>query len=176
MMGDRSEGTLKQLQRLFNLGAVGAMTDEQLLEWFVSRRDPEAAAAFEELVIRHGPMVLDVCRRVLGDVHDAEDGFQATFLVLADRARSIIRRGSVGSWLFGVAYRVSSRARVRAARQRVSERMITERTPEAYIPVQVDLDRDILYAEVARLPDRLRAPIVMCYLQGLTYLDRKSVV
>jgi RNA polymerase sigma factor (sigma-70 family) len=174
MMGDRSEGVLKQLQRLFNLGAVGAMTDAQLLEWFVSRRDPEAAAAFEELVIRHGPMVLDVCRRVLGDVHDAEDGFQATFLVLADRARSIIRRESVGSWLFGVAYRVSSRARVRAARQRASERMITERTPEAYIPVQVDLDRDILYAEVARLPDRLRVPIVMCYLQGLTYLEASS--
>jgi len=169
--GDSSGGVLKQLQRLFNLGAVGTITDAQLLEWFISRRDEAAEAAFEELVIRHGPMVLDVCRRVLHDVHDAEDAFQATFLILADRARSIVRRGSVGSWLFGVAYRVSSRARVRAARQRVSERTIAERTPESYIPGQVDLDLDILHAEVARLPERLRSPIVLCYLQGLTYLE-----
>ena len=92
MAGDRSDSGLKQLQRLFNLGAVGTMTDAQLLEWFVSRRDEAAAAAFEQLVIRHGPMVLDVCRRVLHDVHDAEDAFQAAFLILADRAGSIVRR------------------------------------------------------------------------------------
>jgi hypothetical protein len=116
MTCDGSGGGLKQLRRLFKLGAVGTMTDAQLLDWFISRRDEAAEAAFEELIIRHGPMVLDVCRRVLHDEHDAEDGFQATFLVLADRARSIVRRGSVGSWLFGVAYRISARARARAAR------------------------------------------------------------
>ena len=169
--GEGSGGDLKQVHRLFNLGAVGTMTDAQLLERFISRRDEAAEAAFEELVIRHGPMVLDVCRRVLHDVHDAEDSFQATFLVLADRAGSIVRRGSVGSWLFGVAYRISARARARAARQRVSERMIAERTPESCVPGQVDLDLDILHAEVARLPERLRSPIVLCYLQGLTYLE-----
>ena len=109
MACDGSHGVLKQLHRLFNVGAVGTMTDAQLLEWFISRRDDSAAAAFEELVIRHGPMVLSVCQRVLHDLHDAEDGFQATFLVLADRAGSIVRRQSVGSWLFGVAHRVSSR-------------------------------------------------------------------
>ena len=170
MTGDSGGGS-RQLQRLFNLGAVGTMTDAQLLEWFISRRDEVAEAAFEELVIRHGPMVLDVCRRVLHDVHDAEDGFQATFLVLADRARSIVRRGSVGSWLFGVAYRISARARARTARRRFSERMIAERTPESYTPGHADLDLDILHAEVARLPERLRSPIVLCYLQGLTYLE-----
>ena len=107
--GDGSGGVLKQVHRLFNLGAAGSMTDAHLLERFILRRDEAGEAAFEELVIRHGPMVLDVCRRVLRDVHDAEDCFQATFLVLADRARSIVRRGSVGSWLFGVAYRISAR-------------------------------------------------------------------
>ena len=170
MTGDRGGGS-RQLQRLFNLGAVGTMTDAQLLEWFISRRDEAAEAAFEELVIRHGPMVLDVCRRVLLDVHDAEDGFQATFLVLADRARSIVRRGSLASWLFGVAYRISARARARAARRRFSERMIAERTPESCTPGHADLDLDILRAETARLPERLRSPIVLCYLQGLTYIE-----
>jgi RNA polymerase sigma factor (sigma-70 family) len=171
MAEDRSDGGLKQLQRLFNLGAVGTTTDAQLLEWFVSRRDEAAAAAFEQLVIRHGPMVLDVCRHVLHDVHDAEDAFQAAFLILADRAGSIVRRESVGSWLFGVAFRVSSRARARKAQQRFSERMIAERTPEAHVPDQVDLDHGILYEEVSRLPERLRAPIVLCYLHGFTYLE-----
>ena len=170
MTADSSGGGLKQLRRLFNLGAVGTMTDAQLLEWFISRRDEAAEAAFEELIIWHGPMVFDVCRRVLDDVHDAEDGFQATFLVLADRATSIVRRGSVASWL-GVAYRISARARARTARRRISERMIAERTPESCIPVPVDLDLDILHAEVARLQERLRAPIVLCFLQGLTYLE-----
>jgi RNA polymerase sigma factor (sigma-70 family) len=171
MAGDRSDGGLQQLQRLFNLGAVGTMTDARLLEWFVSRRDEAAAAAFEQPVIRHGPMVLDVCRHVLHDVHDAEDAFQAAFLILADRAGSIVRRESVGSWLFGVAFRVSSRARARKAQQRFSERMIAGRTPEAQVPDQVDLDHGILYEEVSRLPERLRAPIVMCYVHGFTYLE-----
>lgn len=85
------------------------MTDAQLLDWFVSRRDDAAEAAFEELMIRHGPMVFRVCRSVLRDTHDAEDAFQAAFLVLAHRARAIRRQGSVASWLFGVAHRVASR-------------------------------------------------------------------
>ena len=91
MTGDGSGGVLKQVHRLFNVGAVGSMTDAQLLERFISLRDEAGEAAFEGLVIRHGPMVLDVCRRVLHDAHDAEDSFQATFLVLADRAGSIVR-------------------------------------------------------------------------------------
>jgi RNA polymerase sigma factor (sigma-70 family) len=115
--------------------------------------------------------VLDVCGHVLHDAHDAEDAFQAAFLILADRAGSIVRRESVGSWLFGVAFRVSSRARARKAQQRFSERMIAERTPEAHVPDQVDLDHGILYEEVSRLPERLRAPIVLCYLHGFTYLE-----
>ena len=108
----------RQVHRLFNFGAVGTMSDAQLLDRFVSRRDEAAEAAFEELVIRHGPMVLRVCRSVLHDAHDAEDAFQAVFLVLANRARSIRRSGSVASWLFGVAQRVANRGKRSAARRR----------------------------------------------------------
>ena len=109
MAGSSSGRVFRQVERLFNLGAVGTMTDAQLLDWFVSGRGEPSEAAFEELVNRHGPMVFRVCRSVLRDTHDAEDAFQATFLVLAHRARSIRRRGSIASWLFGVAHRVASR-------------------------------------------------------------------
>ncbi len=101
----------REVHRLFNLGAVGSMTDSELLDQIILRRDETAEAAFQELVIRHGPMVLRVCRDVLHDVHDAEDAFQAVFLVLPNRAGSIRRSRSLASWLFGVAQRVAIRAR-----------------------------------------------------------------
>ena len=135
MAGNPSDRLLGQVHRLFHFGAVGTMSDAQLLDRFLSRRDEAAEAAFEELVIRHGPMVLRVCRGVLHDAHDAEDAFQAVFLVLASRAGSIRRSGSVASWLFGVAQRVATRARRSAARrhrhdQLVAERASGERSPE----------------------------------------------
>ena len=111
MAGSPSDRVLRQVHRLLNFGAVGTMSDAELLDRFVARRDEAAEAAFEELVIRHGPMVLRVARSLLHDAHDAEDAFQAVFLVLANRAGSIRRNGSVASWLFGVAHRVSTRAR-----------------------------------------------------------------
>src|SRR5271166_6044849 len=95
MASSLSDRVLRQVHRLLNLGTVGSMTDAQLLDWFVSRRDDAAEAAFEELMVRHGPMVLRVCRSALRDTHDAEDAFQAVFLILVHRARSIRRRGSV---------------------------------------------------------------------------------
>jgi RNA polymerase sigma factor (sigma-70 family) len=145
------------------------MSDAQLLDRFVARRDEAAEAAFEELVIRHGPMVLQVCRGVLHDAHDAEDAFQAVFLVLANRARSIRRRGSVASWLFGVAHRVASRGKRSAARRHTLTQLVAERTSEGYLPAEDDPDGEILHEEINGLPERLRAPIVLCYLQGLTY-------
>ena len=145
------------------------MSDAQLLDRFVSRRDEAAEAAFEELVIRHGPMVLQVCRNALHDAHDAEDAFQAVFLVLASRAGSIRRSGSIASWLFGVARRVATRARRGAARRRALDRRVAERTAESYLPPEDDPDREALHEEIDALPERLRAPIVLCYLQGMTY-------
>ncbi len=154
------------LHRLFHLGAVGMMSDAQLLDRFVSRRDE---AAFEELVNRHGPMVLRVCRGVLGDDHDAEDAFQAVFLVLARRGLLIRRRESLASWLFGVAHRVAARARRSLARRRRHEARAALDGSAVSEPIRDDEpDLFALHQEIDRLPERLRTPVVLCYFQGLT--------
>ena len=169
MAGDSSDYVFRQVHSLFNLGAVGMISDARLLEWFVAERDESAEAAFEQLVIRHGPMVFGVCRRVLRDPHDAEDAYQAVFLVLAKRARSIRQKDSVASWLFGVAHRVAARARSRVARRRAFDLRVAEQTSERYLPSEDATDWAILHDEVDHLPERLRAPLVLCYLEGLTY-------
>jgi RNA polymerase sigma-70 factor (ECF subfamily) len=128
------------------------MSDAQLLDRFISRRDEAAEAAFEELVIRHGPMVLRVCRGVLHDAHDAEDAFQAVFLVLANRARSIHASGSVASWLFGVAQRVANRGKRSTWRRHALHQHVAERTPESYLPSENDPDWEILHEEIGDLP------------------------
>ena len=169
-MAERSsDSAFRHVRRVFNLGAVGTVSDGQLLDWFVSSRDESAEAAFEELMIRHGPMVLSICRNVLGDLHDAQDAFQAVFLVLANRARSIRRRDSVASWLFGVAQRVAARARSRAARRRSIDQKAAERVTESYVLPEHDPDREVVHDELERLPEGLRAPLVLCYLEGLSY-------
>ena len=114
----------KYLPDLLQNGSPAALSDTELLTRFASRHnkhDETAELAFAALMARHGPMVLRVCRAVLGDRHEVEDAFQATFLILAVRARSIHRRGSVGSWLHGVALRVAASERSRAARRRRRE-------------------------------------------------------
>ncbi len=169
MAGSSSGRILRDVRRIFEVGVVGSMSDAQLLERFVSHKDESAEAAFEELMIRHGPMVLRVCRLALRDTHDAQDAFQAVFLVLANRARVVRRKESVGSWLFGVAHRVAARARNRAARRRALDRLTTERTTESYVMPEHEFGCEILHEEVNRLPERLRAPVVLCYLEGLTY-------
>ncbi len=122
---------MRDIQTLFDSGTAGGLSDQQLLERFASRRDASADAAFEVLVLRHGPMVLRVCRNVLGDSNDAHDAFQATFLVLVRRRASIRRLESVGGWLYGVACRVAARARVEAARRRAVEQRAALRVVEA---------------------------------------------
>jgi len=169
MVKNSSDRVFQQVNRIFQLGAVGSVSDAQLVEWFIAQKDACAEAAFEELMIRHGPMVFGVCRSALHDSHDAEDAFQAVFLVLANRARFIRNRESIGSWLFGVAHRVASRARSRAARRRTLDRLAAERSTECDLPIERDPDCDVLHDEVNRLPERLRAPLVLCYLEGLTY-------
>jgi RNA polymerase sigma factor (sigma-70 family) len=142
--------------------AGGGLDDAQLLERFLTQRDE---AAFEALVRRHGPMVFGVCRRVLGGRHDAEDAFQATFLVLACKAAAVRNRGAVGSWLYGVAYRTAGKARARAARRRVKEReaAVTEARNDNHD--HDDLARLLDHA-LNRLPEKYRGPILLCDLEG----------
>src|SRR5262249_54277475 len=115
----------------------GGLTDGQLLERFLAAREE---AAFEALLRRHGPLVRGRCRRVLPGIHDAEDAFQATFLVLVRKAASITARQSVGNWLYGVAYRTAQKARTALARRQAKERQMAR--PEAP-PAHDDLWRDL---------------------------------
>ncbi len=140
------------------------MTDGQLLDRFLLFRD---AAAFEALVRRHGPMVLGVCRRMVGDLHDAEDAFQATFLVLVRKAASVAPREAVGNWLYGVAYRTALEARARNARRRARETQGNAMAIPA-APQQPDWKelRPILDQELNRLPARYRSPVILCDLEG----------
>ncbi len=110
MRSKSSRDVLRHLRTLYRCGVVGSLSDEQLLDRFVARRDETGEEAFAELVQRHGPMVLGVCRRILGDAHEAEDAFQATFLVLARKASSVVRREKVANWLYGVAVRTAREA------------------------------------------------------------------
>ena len=117
------------MHTLFRVGTIGGLTDGKLLEWYTSRGDEAAELAFAALVERHGPMVLRVCRAILRDEHEAHDAFQATFLVLVRRARSLWVRDSLGPWLHQVAYRVAHGARTAAARRRRHERKAAELGP-----------------------------------------------
>ncbi len=171
-MGERSTGAvLKHLRTLFDHGAIGGLSDGQLLERFVLRRDEAAEAAFAALVERHGPMVLRLCRQVIGDEHEAQDAAQTAFLVLARRADSIRRHDSMASWLYRVARRIATRARVAAARRREAEWrgsiIAAHRSNggEQFVP------QTELYEELDRLPERYRAPLVLCHLEGLTHQE-----
>jgi RNA polymerase sigma factor (sigma-70 family) len=168
----RSGALLKELRTLHVEGSIGSLTDGQLLERFVASRDE---TVFEALVERHGPMVLQICRGMLGHSHDAEDAFQATFLVLARRAGSIRKHDSAASWLFGVARRIAARARVDAARRRKHERRAAEMAARSEMTVQPDDHAErpdlgpVLCDEVARLPEKYREVVVLHYLEGQTY-------
>ena len=138
--------------------------DAQLLGAFVATRDEGAFAA---LVRRHGPMVLGVCRRVIGDSHLAEDAFQATFLVLARRAATVVPRHLVGPWLYGVAYRTALKARGSALRVKAKEKQVDAmpQPPVSSDDAWADL-QPVLDVELARLPDKYRVPVVLCDLGG----------
>src|SRR5271166_4736631 len=117
---------LREIRTLYSSGTLIGLTDAELLERFLARDGVDAEDAFAALVHRHGPTVLGACRRMLPRSHDAEDAFQATFLVLARRAASIGRREQLASWLYGVAVRIARDARRRAARQGAGERRLME--------------------------------------------------
>jgi RNA polymerase sigma factor (sigma-70 family) len=154
------------LRHLRPLLAGGAVPDQQLLEQFLTGRDE---AAFAALVRRHGPLVYGACRRVLGSGPDAEDAFQAAFLVLARKAGSLRRQESLAGWLYQVSVRVALRARGQAATRRRHEGQAPGR--HAPDPLAEVTGRELLAVfdeELQRLPERLRTPLVLCYLEGQT--------
>jgi RNA polymerase sigma factor (sigma-70 family) len=157
------------LQTLFSMGTLGGLSDGRLLERFAAQRDE---AAFEALVRRHGPMVWGICRRVLRDHHDAEDTFQATFLVLARKAHSIAHRELVANWLYGVAYQTAMKARSTREKRRVREgRVMDVQEPEAVPRDHRDDLTECLDLELSRLPDKYRIPIVLCEIEGKTHRE-----
>ena len=174
MAAGQSGAVLRDIQTLFDIGTASGLSDRQLLERFAHARDAAGDAAFEALVLRHGPMVLRVCRNVLRNSTDAEDAFQATFLVLVRRRGSIGRFESVGGWLNGVACRVAARARVAASRRRTVEERAGLRIVHAFDSAE-DNDASRLefgvfvQEEVRRLPAKYRDVVVRCYWQGLTH-------
>ena len=167
-------GVGRQFERLFGIGAVGALSDAELIERFaaVDVDDEAAAAAFEAIVARHGPMILRVCRKFLRDAHAAEDAFQATFLVLVRRARTLGGREQLGNWLYGVALRTSRKARIAAARRAARDRIAAGQRPEVRFEPEPDEREEglsrILHEEIGRLPASYRTVVVACYLHGLT--------
>jgi RNA polymerase sigma factor (sigma-70 family) len=164
-------GTVVRLVRtVFSAGTFAGESDGQLLARFATRGGDTAELAFSALVERHGPMVLRVCRAILRDEHDAQDAFQATFLVLARKAGALWARDSLGPWLYGVAFRTASCARSAAIVRRGHERRAAERTTPVVVAEE---DRDdlgrVVHEEIRRLPERYRRPILLCYFEGLTH-------
>jgi RNA polymerase sigma factor (sigma-70 family) len=143
--------------------------DEQVLENYISRRDQAAVAT---LVQRHGPMVWGVCRRILSNYHDAEDAFQATFLVLFRKAASIVRKDLLANWLYGVAHQTALKARATAVKRCARERQVAEMPEPGGEETDLWLHiRPVLDQELSRLPGRYRSVIVLCDLEGKTRKD-----
>ncbi len=174
-MAGQQLAVMRSIGQLFCAGPVAGLDEGKLLERFAAARDE---AAFAALVALHGPMVLAVCRRTLRDEHDVEDAFQATFLVLVRRAASIRDPGRLGPWLHGVARRVSLRARAEASRRRAHRDPVGSAAiagvPEMRPAAARAEGDDVLEAideEVARLPLRYREAVILCDLEGRSYVD-----
>jgi RNA polymerase sigma factor (sigma-70 family) len=162
---------VRRLRHVVRPEGAGELTDARLLERFVADRDE---AAFEVLVWRHGPVVLNVCRRLLRQEHDVEDAFQATFLVLVRKAASIGRREALAGWLYRVAYRIALAARVSIARRTAHEKPCLDGCDTAGggdpadEAIRSEL-RPFLDAAVNGLPEKYRWPVLLCHLEGKTY-------
>jgi RNA polymerase sigma factor (sigma-70 family) len=163
------KAAIRDLQALFGVGALGTLADGPLLDRFVERREE---AVFEAIIQRHGAMVWGVCRRVLRDHHDAEDAFQATFLVLARRAVSVMPRDRLGDWLYGVAYRTAMKAKAMRAKRRRRETTVPD-VPES-AGMAHDRRDDLtewLDRDLSHLPEKYRIPIVLCDLEERTHQE-----
>jgi RNA polymerase sigma factor (sigma-70 family) len=157
----------RELQTLFSHGAMGSRSDAELLGRFVSGPDEDV---FGAIIHRHGPMVWGVCRRVLRDHHDAEDAFQATFIVLARKAASILPRDKLGNWLYGVAYKTARKARATTSSRWAREKQgLDMPEPEAGREHHRDDLLPLLDQELSRLPEKYRIPVLLCDLEGKTH-------
>ncbi|HKI18194.1 MAG TPA: sigma-70 family RNA polymerase sigma factor, partial [Isosphaeraceae bacterium] len=168
---------MRELEVLWTSGTLSGLSDAQLLGRFTAGGAQDAGgSAFRELVHRHGPIVMGVCRQILRHSHDADDAFQATFLVLVRKARSIQVRDSLAPWLYKVAYRTAMRARASASRYRVTDieqaDVIEGSADEAY---QLDV-RPLLQEELGRLPEKYRSPIVLCHLEGRSHEEAARIL
>jgi RNA polymerase sigma factor (sigma-70 family) len=165
---------LRYIRRLAGASGAGDSTDGQLLARFLKDRDE---SAFATLVDRHGPMVLNVCRRRLIDANEVDDAFQAVFLVLVKKARSIRKPSLLGNWLYGVACRAAANARRQVSRRqsRIKEIVDMPATQPATGEGWREL-RPLLDEELERLPEKYRAPLVLCYLQGKTYTEAARIL
>ena len=159
----------EHLETLFQFGAAGDTPDGHLIRRFLDDDEGGKQVAFSQLVERHGPMVLRVCRKVLRDHEDAQDAFQATFLVLARKADSVRKGDSVASWLHGVALRVAMKARRAASRRKDHEGRVGRSRATAMADAHdTDGSWPELHEAIAGLPARYRESVVLCYLEGLT--------
>jgi RNA polymerase sigma factor (sigma-70 family) len=155
---------VRRLKRVALIDERACLSDGDLLTRFVVHKDSDA---FEALVRKHGPVVLAVCRQVLGNVHDAEDAFQATFLVLLHKANSLANPELVGSWLYGAAYFIAKNAQVSTRRRRTHEERARRMAPLATTEsTMTAAELQPLLEELARLPERFRTPLALCELQG----------
>jgi RNA polymerase sigma factor (sigma-70 family) len=170
---EKLSGALRQIKRLFTDGALTGYSDGQLLERFRAGHD---AAAFEALVARHGSMVFSVCRGILNDPNDAEDAFQATFLILVKKSAAFRGHVALGPWLYRVAYRVAIRANVAAARRRSCEGQAGQMAASTSTSHAADPDELLraLHEEIARLPEEFRRAVILCDLQRVSQAQAAS--
>jgi RNA polymerase sigma factor (sigma-70 family) len=164
--------SLQHLGRTLAARDLAGLSDAELVGRFAERRDE---AAFTALVRRYGGVVFGVCRRVLRHEQDAEDAFQAAFLVLARKAASVRRAGEVGNWLYGVAYNVARKAKAMRHRRELKERAAAQPRRDTPAVLPDDL-REILDRELHALPDKYRAAVVLCDLRGLTIREAAAEV
>jgi RNA polymerase sigma factor (sigma-70 family) len=168
-METRMAVDVHDVRTLSDVNALSKLSDAQLLDRFAARREE---AAFEAIIQRHGPMVWGVCCRVLRDHHDAEDAFQATFLVLARKGSSVSMKEKLGNWLYGVAYQTAMKARTTRAKRRQRESHMPDVPERVATPdEQRESLTEILDRELSRLPEKYRIPIVLCELEGRTHKE-----
>ena len=175
--GSAAKVALRRIDELFHSGIAGDLSDSELLDRFLRCGDSAREFAFAALVERHGPMVFRVCGQALKNHDDVQDAVQATFLVLARRAGAIRKRTSVSSWLFGVARRAAGHIRMAEARRKRIELRAAERAIPVIDAALARREPDPypeLHAEIERLPEKYRLPIVLCYLEGLTHEQAAS--